>query len=217
MMYSEMLNKFCQDLIPGNEPWKYLTETRGLSSFTIDDLSIGWCNSHTFDSLGVDLIDRVVFPIKQYSDGSVIGFGGRTLGSGPKYLNSPASEIYNKSRVLYNLDIAGDYILETGQAILVEGYMDVAALWDKNIRNVVAICGTALNPWHIRLLKRYADNIAVVFDGDPAGIKTMFAAKSICDMESMPLKQVFIPFGLDPDEYINSCGKDAFVNLLNEV
>jgi DNA primase len=143
---------------------------RGLSDETINDFEIGYCRKNN-DSAIYRFSDRVIFPIFNASC-DLVAFGGRALdGSPDKYINSPDSPIYCKSKILYNLDKAQDYILNTGNAIVVEGYFDVAALWEYGIRNVVATCGTAMTRYQLRLLKRYADSVSICYDGDSAGAK----------------------------------------------
>jgi DNA primase len=193
----------------------YLTKTRGFSRFTIDDLLIGYCDWNTYEQCGINLHGRIVFPIKDLS-GDVIGFSGRILGEGsPKYINSAASLVYDKSRVLYNLDVASDYILSSGKAIVVEGCMDIAALWDSGIRNVVAPCGTSFTKWHLRLLKRYADEIYLVNDDDKAGIASTERSMAIAEVERFPVYPVSGLIGMDPEEYVKIMGSEAFTELLN--
>jgi DNA primase len=141
------------------------------------------------EDLVINLENRIVFPIRSIS-GDVVSFGGRSLSDGvPKYLNGISSEHYDKSRVLYNLDIAYDYIISSGLAVVTEGYMDVASLWDSGIRNVVATCGTAMTRWHVRALKPYADK--------------------------MPVFTVSGLSGIDPDEYIKIFGKESLLQLID--
>ena len=119
---------------------------------------------------------RVMFPIQNIS-GRVIGFGGRTLSADKKvakYLNSPESDIYHKSRVLYGLNLAKKSIISQDRCFLVEGYTDVISLHQNGVENVVSSSGTSLTADQIRLIKRYTQNITILFDGDTAGIKAAF-------------------------------------------
>jgi len=214
MSLTKVLERLCSDLRSNNRALSYLKD-RGLSNFTIDDLCIGYCNWDSFDELGVNLHGRIVFPIKD-QHGDVIAFGGRILGEGsPKYLNSPSGLLYNKSRALYNIDNASDYILDCGKAIVVEGYMDVAGLWDSGIRNVVATCGTALTKWHVRLLKRFADEIYLMYDDDGPGRSSAARGLLLSEAEKFPIYEANTSFGMDPDEYVKMMGKDGILDLLD--
>jgi DNA primase len=189
---------------------------RGISNFTIDDLSIGYCTWDTYGEVGINLYGRVTFPIKdQYGD--VIGFGGRIIGDGsPKYLNSPSGVLYDKSRALYNIDNACDYILDSGYAIVVEGYMDVASLWEAGIKNVVATCGTSLTKYHIRLLKRFADEIYLMYDDDEPGRASAVRGVLLSFVEKFPVYACNTALGMDPDEYVKMIGKEGIIDLINE-
>lgn len=146
---------------------------------------------------------RVMFPIHSLS-GKVIGFGGRILRSDKniaKYLNSPESEIYHKSQVLYGLYQARKAIEKTGKVFLVEGYTDVIALHQCGIENVVASSGTSLTVEQIRLIKRFTNNITILYDGDEAGIKASLRGIDMVLEEGMNLKVLLLPEGEDPDSY----------------
>ncbi|MCF6170206.1 MAG: DNA primase [Bacteroidales bacterium] len=159
---------------------------------------------------GKGLIDRfrgrVIFPIHNLT-GKVIGFGGRILGSEKstaKYLNSPESEIYNKSKVLYGIYFAKNAIVKADNCYLVEGYTDVISMHQAGIENVVASSGTSLTVDQIRLIKRYTPNITILFDGDPAGIKASFRGIDLILEQGMNVKIVLFPEGEDPDSYVRS-------------
>ncbi len=143
--------------------------------------------------------DRVMFPIRDLS-GEVIAFGGRCIGSGePKYINSPESPVFEKRKVLYNLEHAKGMIRGSG-AVIVEGYMDVISLHNAGYMGAVATLGTALGEDHIRFLRRFTDNITLVFDGDEAGRKAMFRALEPFLNASVIPKVVILPAGMDPDD-----------------
>ncbi|MEX2379654.1 MAG: DNA primase, partial [Vicingaceae bacterium] len=149
---------------------------------------------------------RVMFPIQNIS-GRVIGFGGRTLSADKKtakYLNSPESEIYHKSRVLYGLNLAKKSIIEQDLCYLVEGYTDVISFHQNGVENVVASSGTSLTTEQIRLIKRYTPNITILFDGDTAGIKAAFRGIDMILEEGMNVKVLAFPEGEDPDSYARS-------------
>lgn len=146
---------------------------------------------------------RVIFPIHNIT-GKVIGFGARTLKEDkkePKYLNSPETDIYNKSNMLYGIYFAKKAILANDNCYLVEGYTDVISLHQAGIENVVASSGTSLTTGQIRLIKRYTNNITILYDGDAAGIKASFRGIDMILEEGMNVKVVLFPDGNDPDSY----------------
>ncbi len=157
--------------------------------------------------------DRIMFPIKNIK-GEYIGFGGRIITHGePKYLNSPETELFNKSEELYGLYEAGRAIRDNNQAIVVEGYMDVIALVQYGISNTVASMGTAATEGHIKKLFRICDNIYFCFDGDTAGQKAAWRAlersiKLVTDLKSVYF--TFLPQNEDPDSFIRQNGADNY-------
>jgi len=149
---------------------------------------------------------RVMFPIQNLS-GRVLGFGGRTLSSdpkSPKYVNSPESDIYHKSKVLYGINLAKNSIIGNDNCFLVEGYTDVISLHMAGIENVVASSGTSLTTDQIRLISRYTKNITILYDGDAAGIKASFRGIDMIVEQGMDVKIVLFPEGEDPDSYARS-------------
>jgi DNA primase len=158
---------------------------------------------------------RVMFPIIDVQ-GKVVGFGGRIMGDGqPKYLNSPETPIFNKSNTLYNLNLAKNN-LEDNILIVVEGYMDVIALYQAGIKNVVATLGTALTPLHGRLLKRYAEEIIIAYDSDSAGQKATERSVQILDEVGIKARVLTLSEGLDPDDYIKKYGVDTLKTKLKK-
>jgi DNA primase len=146
---------------------------------------------------------RVIFPIHNLT-GRVIGFGGRILKKDDKkakYVNSPESEIYNKSKVLYGIYFAKNEIIKKDNCFLVEGYTDVISLFQAGIKNVVASSGTSLTTGQIRLIKRYTPNITILYDGDAAGLKASFRGIDMILEQGMNVKVVLFPEGEDPDSY----------------
>jgi DNA primase len=146
---------------------------------------------------------RVIFPIHSAS-GRVIGFGGRILTSDknrPKYVNSPESEIYNKSKTLYGIYFARNAIAVKDNCYLVEGYTDVISLYQAGIENVVASSGTSLTTDQVRMVQRYTSNITILYDGDPAGIKASFRGIDMVLEQSMNVKIVLFPDNEDPDSF----------------
>lgn len=153
---------------------------------------------------GIDRFrERVVFPIHSFS-GRVLGFGARILKNNiktAKYLNSPETEIYHKSSVLYGLSQGKQAISKNNLCLLVEGYMDVIALHQSGIENVVASSGTALTIDQIKLIKRLTENVTILFDGDPAGIKASFRSIDLLLAEEMNIRILLFPDGDDPDSF----------------
>ena len=158
-----------------------------------------------------------MFPI-QGPSGRVVGFGGRALSDEeqPKYLNSPESLIYRKSQILYGLYQARDIIREKGQVFIVEGYMDLLALNNHGIENVVAICGTALTRDQARLLARYTKQAFLVYDSDQAGIRATWRAIEPLVESGMGTQIVRLPENTDPDTYVGQYGGPRFLKLVEQ-
>ena len=205
-------------------------KTRGLEDSTIEKFGLGWALSDRNSLLSearkagykeeflidtglcyrrddgkvVDRFhDRAMFPIHSPS-GRVIAFGGRTLRSDksvPKYVNSPETEIYVKSRSLYGIWFARNEIVRKDRCILVEGYLDVISMHQLGIRNVVASSGTSLTVEQIRLIRKYSRNVTIIYDGDPAGIHAALRGINLVLKEGMDVKVVLLPDGDDPDSY----------------
>lgn len=149
--------------------------------------------------------ERVIFPIYNVG-GRVVGFGGRTMRKADKiakYINSPESFIYDKSRELYGLYQAKRAIAQRDQGIIVEGYLDVIAMHQVGIENVVATSGTALTESQIQLLRRFSRNVLVLFDGDEAGVKAALRSVDMLLAEGMQIKLLVLPDGEDPDEFVS--------------
>ncbi len=160
--------------------------------------------------------ERVMFPIHNLT-GKVIGFGGRILisdKSKAKYVNSPESEIYNKSKSLYGIFYARNAIVAKDNCLLVEGYTDVISLHQAGIENVVASSGTSLTVDQIKLIGKYTKNITILYDGDPAGIKASFRGIDMILEQGMNVRVVLFPDGEDPDSYARkhrSADVEAFI------
>ncbi len=159
--------------------------------------------------------NRLMFPILN-PRGETVGFGGRILGQGePKYLNSPETLLFTKSHILYGLNFAGPAIRKANRAVLLEGYMDVIACHQAGFEYTVAPLGTSLTAEHANLLKRYTDNVIVLFDPDAAGIKAALRGALILIEQGLFVKVASLSDGLDPDEYIAKYGKEKFEEVLN--
>jgi DNA primase len=161
---------------------------------------------------------RVMFPIHNFT-GRVIGFGGRTLKTDknvPKYVNSPESDIYHKSNVLYGLFHAKKAIRDQDNCYLVEGYADVLSVHQANIENVVASSGTSLTIEQIRLIGRFTQNVTILYDGDAAGIKASLRGLDMILEEGLNVKVVSFPAGDDPDSYMHKVGAGAFKEYIEQ-
>jgi DNA primase len=144
---------------------------------------------------------RVLFPVAD-ARGRICGFGGRAVDDAvPKYLNSPESEVYRKSSLLYGLHQALPAIRGEGRVVVVEGYMDLIALWQRGVRGVVATCGTALTETHARTLKRLSENVILFYDGDVAGKTAAVRSGGPLYAAGVSPKVLFPPKGLDPDDW----------------
>ena len=168
---------------------------------------------------GIDRFrERVIFPIHGFS-GRVLGFGGRILKSNTKtakYLNSPETEIYHKSNVLYGLFQSKQAVSRENMCLLVEGYMDVVALHQSGIENVVASSGTSLTTEQIKLIKRLTENVTILFDGDAAGIKASFRSIDMLLAESMNIRILLFPEGHDPDSFARENSMEFVKNFIKE-
>ena len=224
----------------GKQALQYLME-RGLSEKTIDKFDIGYAPSSSniiFHSLskefpsdlliksGLVLVNdsdsryydrfrkRIIFPIQNES-GKIIAFGGRILGEGqPKYLNSPETLLYSKSRTLYGLNQARETMRREDFAILVEGYMDCIALHQAGVTNAVASCGTSLTDLQAKLLSRFAEKIVVNFDPDSAGAAATLRSLNILLEKNFGIKALVLPGGADPDSFVKRNGVEAYRSLL---
>ncbi len=165
---------------------------------------------------GEELVDnyrgRIIFPIHS-NTGKIIGFGARVIGKsdrGPKYINTPENEIYSKSKVLYGSYFARIAIDKADECLLVEGYTDVVSLHQAGIENVVASGGTSLTTDQLRLIKKYTNNLTIIYDGDSAGVKAALRGLDMALEESLNVRLVLIPDNEDPDSYVNKVGAKAF-------
>jgi DNA primase len=194
-------------------------EKRGLRDAGI---KVGLVRKDGNVAIGAETYDmfrgRVMFPIRD-AQGRAIAFGGRVLDARlPKYINSPESPLYSKTRTLYGLFEARQAISSSAssgkdRAILVEGYFDVIALWQAGFKEAVAGCGTALTVEQLRVLSRYTKNVIACFDGDTAGRKASMRALEIFLQAGLLGRGIFIPSGFDPDTFVRERGAAAFAEL----
>lgn len=160
---------------------------------------------------------RVIFPVHSIS-GKVVAFGGRIMSADAKvakYVNSPESVIYSKSRELYGLWQAKQAIVRKDRCFLVEGYADVISMFQSGVENVVASSGTSLTPGQIRLIHRFTNNITVLYDGDKAGIKASLRGIDMLLAEGMNVKVLLLPDGEDPDSFAQGRGATAFQQYID--
>jgi DNA primase len=161
--------------------------------------------------------NRIMFPVFNES-GKVVGFGGRRLSDSEdeaKYINSPETRIYNKSRILYGLNFANDFIRKEGYAVLVEGYMDLISLFQNGSCNVVASSGTSLTGLQIKILKRYTNEVVIIFDADTAGKRAAYRGIEIIIENDMNVSIAVLPQGYDPDSYVKKFSKEGFMKIIS--
>jgi DNA primase len=161
---------------------------------------------------------RAMFPILS-TTGRVIAFGARKMREDDplgKYINSPETPIYNKSRTLYGLSHARDAIREKGFAVLVEGYADLISVFQGGMHNIVASSGTALTSEQVGLLSRYTKNITLVYDGDSAGSQATFRGVDLIIESDLDVRVAELPAGEDPDSFVRKLGPEAFGHLLDQ-
>lgn len=194
------------------QEWDGLIRAMSQAGYTVEEMRIaGLCvvkENKAFDMFR----SRAMFPIID-SHGSVLGFGGRIMGEGqPKYLNTPDTPVFNKRQGVYAANLLRK-CRNLKRVVLVEGYMDVVALSQFGVEGVVATLGTALTQEQARLLKRFAPQVYVAYDGDSAGQHAILRALDIFEQEELPAKVLDFPGGQDPDEFIRAHGVEAFEAL----
>ncbi|MEP6728717.1 MAG: DNA primase [Bacteroidota bacterium] len=161
---------------------------------------------------------RIIFPVHNNS-GKIIGFGARIIKNNdkaPKYINTPENELYIKSKILYGTYFARQAIDKANECLLVEGYTDVVSLHQAGVENVVASGGTSLTPDQLRLVKKYTNNLTIIYDGDSAGIKAALRGLDLALEEGLNVKLVLIPDKEDPDSYVNKVGPIAFKEFVEK-
>ena len=159
---------------------------------------------------------RIIFPVHNHS-GKILGFGARVIGKNdkaPKYINTPENEIYIKSKILYGSYFARQAIDKNDECLLVEGYTDVISLHQAGIENVVASGGTSLTQDQLRLVKKYTNNLTIIYDGDSAGVKAALRGLEMALEEGLNVKLVLIPDKEDPDSYLHKIGAGKFQDFI---
>ncbi len=170
------------------------------------------------DELADNYRGRIIFPIHN-TTGKIIGFGARIIGKAdkaPKYINTPENEIYVKSKILYGAYFARHSIDKSDECLLVEGYTDVISLQQAGIENVVASGGTSLTADQLRIIKKYTNNLTIIYDGDAAGIKAAMRGLDMALEEGLNVKLVLIPDNEDPDSYVKKVGASSFKKFIEE-
>ncbi|RED65732.1 DNA primase [Cohnella lupini] len=193
--------------------WDTLTQALERKGYALAEMEAGGLLSRRQESDGyVDRFrDRIIFPIHD-SNGQIIAFAGRMLSDGqPKYLNSPETVLFNKSRTLYRLHEARPAIRRARQVVLFEGYVDVIKAWFAGVHNGVATMGTALTGEHAAMLKRFADEVILCYDGDDAGQAAAHKSIPLLEEAGFRVRVSVLPNRMDPDEYISSYGQEPFV------
>jgi len=234
---------YLNSTVQGQKATKYLTD-RGISKEIIDKFGLGLAPSEfdllykTLSEKGYlvsDMFDlglvkqskkenfydlfreRIIFPI-QSANGNVVGFSGRIYQGekdSPKYINSPQTVIFTKSRILYNLHNAINEIKKTNRIVLFEGYMDVIAAYRADIKDSVASMGTSLTRDQVTQIKKYTNNVTICYDGDSAGIEATSRALEMFKNEQMNVKIVLLTNGNDPDDYITKYSEKALNEYIN--
>ena len=234
----EDVNKFYQKLLVSSPAVKDYIKQRGISEFSIEKFEIGYApksadtinylrsNNHNLtESIELGIIDtgqsglysrfieRITFPINAIN-GKIVGFGGRTItGHNAKYVNSPQSKVFNKSRLLYGYHLAKEAIYKKNQIIVTEGYLDVIMLHQAGFNTAVATLGTALTAEHLPLLKRGEPKVIVAYDGDKAGLKAAFKAATMLSHSDFSGGVVIFGEGMDPADMV----KEGRIEELNEM
>ena len=224
---------------PAGQSWLDYLKKRQLSDKTINTFGLGYAPQLTGDlyrmlkEKGYDdellkesglftyekgirekFWNRVIFPIMDINN-KVIGFGGRVMGDGkPKYLNSPETKLFDKSKNLYGLNVARSS--RKNNLIICEGYMDVISMHQAGFNQAVASLGTALTPGHARLMKRYTDNVLITYDSDEAGVKAALRAIPILKEAGLSTKVINMRPYKDPDEFIKALGTEAFQERIDK-
>lgn len=161
---------------------------------------------------------RIIFPVHNQT-GKIIGFGARIIGKSdkaPKYINTPENEVYIKSKILYGTYFARQAIDKYDECLLVEGYTDVISLHQAGIENVVASGGTSLTMDQLRLIKKYTNNLTIIYDGDAAGVKAALRGLDMALEEGLNVKLVLIPDKEDPDSYVHKVGAASFREFIDK-
>ncbi len=235
------VNEYYQKLLTHNEESKKYLKSRGISDFSIEKFEIGYASSSNDtinflktnflnladakefgiidtgqNGLYARFIDRITFPIYTIS-GTVVGFGGRTIsGHNAKYVNSPQTKVFNKSRLLYGYNLAKESIYKQKSVIVTEGYLDVIMLHQAGFANAIATLGTALTKEHLPLLSRGEPKVIVAYDGDKAGINAAYKASLLLSHSQFQGGVVIFKDGQDPADMVNANKLDELNLMFNK-
>lgn len=206
---SKMIDAFQIGYAPPE--WTMLCQFLEQRSFSLQEMALGGLVSERASGGYIDRFrDRVMFPIFDHQ-GKVIAFSGRTMGDDtPKYLNSPETPIFNKSRQLYNFHSAKRAVRQSKEAVLFEGFIDVIIAWGGGVHNGMAAMGTALTEEHAKQLRRIADHVVICYDGDEAGQAAAERSLQLLNEAKLDAGVALLPNGADPADYILSEGADRF-------
>lgn len=210
----EIIRKFGLGYAPDGKD--HFTRQALAQQYSPDLLQKSGLSAVRYEQLVDNYRDRIIFPVHNAS-GKVIGFGARLIrknDKAPKYINTPENELYHKSKLLYGTYFARQAIDKANECLLVEGYTDVISLHQAGIENVVASGGTSLTQDQLRLIKKYTNNLTIIYDGDAAGIKAALRGLDMALEESLSVKLVLIPDGEDPDSYVRKVGANEFRNFV---
>ncbi len=211
----ETLTKFRLGFAPPG--WDFLVRLSNGSGWSLDDFAAAGLTAARPNGPGQydRFRNRVIFPIFDVK-GRVMGFGGRALDDQPpKYLNSPETSVFSKSASLYGLDLAKDGIIREDRAVVVEGYVDCVTSHQFGVDFVIATLGTALTGQHISTLRRYTENMVLLFDGDDAGRKAAERSADLFLEQEVDVRVVLLPADKDPDELLQEEGREAFLKRLD--
>ncbi|MCF8010440.1 MAG: DNA primase [Clostridiales bacterium] len=190
---------------------KYLTQ-KGVNKDSLVNLGLAAAGKR---GLYDRFRSRIMFPIRD-AGGYVVGFGGRVLGEGqPKYLNTPETPVFNKSRILFGLYEERRSVMEAGYAVIMEGYMDVISARQHGVTNAVASLGTSLTREHIQLLMRYVKDVIIAYDADAAGVAATVRGLELMQEMGCRVRVISIPEGKDPDDYLQQYGIEGWYQLVN--
>ena len=206
----EIIKKFQLGYAPDQKD--ALTKAAIANKYNPEILIKSGLSQYRNDQLQDNYRGRIIFPVHNHS-GKIIGFGARvikTTDKAPKYINTPENELYIKSKILYGSYFARQAIDKNDECMLVEGYTDVISLYQSGIENVVASGGTSLTEDQLRLIRKYSNNLTIIYDGDVAGVKAALRGLDMALEEGLNVKLVLIPDNEDPDSYVNKVGASAF-------
>jgi len=202
--------------LPGFRPALEYMRAKGVSVSLLEKLGIV---SSFRDGNFIDLFrQRIVFPICDVKS-RVVGFGARRITEDknqPKYINTPESLLYHKGRILFGMHLSKEEIVKRDYCIIVEGYLDMILPFQEGVKNITASLGTALTSEQIKIVKRYTNNVVLVFDPDNAGKTSSLRAIDLMIEEGLSIKAVTLPSGTDPDSFVREKGKEAFLNFIEK-